>query len=274
MVSSIGVQGIGTDTDDYLYFSGTAPKLENEIAATSLIADKLGAGIGDTVEIAIGGEKRTFIITALYESLTNMGEGARFSEDVVLDYTEKSGAMAVQFTFSEEADKEDTGQRLKEIRDIFPEYEVMSCEEFADDTVGVSGILDSVSRVILAIVLAVNALIAVLMVRSFISRERSDIALLKSMGFPDGTLILWQGLRISLVLIISTILGSVLTLPLSDWILSPVFGIMGTSRITIVIDPMMSYCVYPLTVLAVTTVFALFSALQITKIKAREINNI
>ena len=150
----------------------------------------------------------------------------------------------------------------------------MSCEEFADDTIGVSGILESVSRVILDIVLAVNALIAVLMVRSFISRERSDIALLQSMGFPDGTLILWQGLRISLVLIISTILGSVLTLPLSAWLLSSVFGMMGTSRITIVIDPMMSYCVYPLTVLAVTTVFDLFSALQITKIKAREINNI
>ena len=274
MASSIAVQGLHTDTAEYLYFSGAAPELANEIAVTSLVAEKLGAHIGDTVNIMIDGENREFMITALYESLTNMGEGVRFSENAVLDYTEKSGAMGIQFALEEDTDAGETEQKLAEIRELFPEYEVMSCEEFADDTIGVSGILDSVSRVILAIVLAVNALIAVLMVRSFISRERSDIALLKSMGFPDGTLILWQGLRISLVLIISTILGSVLTLPLSDWILSPVFGIMGTSRITIVIDPMMSYCVYPLTVLAVTTVFALFSALQITKIKAREINNI
>lgn len=273
MVSSIGVQGIGTDTDDYLYFSGTAPKLENEIAVTSLIADKLGAGIGDTVEIAIGGEKRTFIITALYESLSNMGEGVRFSEDVVLDYTEKTGAMAVQFTFSEEADKEETRQRLKEIRDIFPEYEVMSCKEYVDDSIGgVSGILDSLSRAILIIVLAVNALIAALMVRSFIIREKGEIALLKSLGFPDRTLILWQSLRISLSLILAVVTAALLTLPLSNWIVGFVFGIMGSSEISVVLDPLMAYCVYPLTLLAVTTICSLLSALRLRKIRAREIN--
>lgn len=273
MVSSIGVQGIGTDTDDYLYFSGTAPKLENEIAVTSLIADKLGAGIGDTVEIAIGGEKRTFIITALYESLLNMGEGVRFSEDVVLDYTEKTGAMAVQFTFSEEADKEEARQRLKEIRDIFPEYEVMSCKEYVDDSIGgVSGILDSLSRVILIIVLAVNALIAALMVRSFIIREKGEIALLKSLGFPDRTLILWQSLRISLSLILAAVTAALLTLPLSNWIVGFVFGIMGSSEISVVLDPLMAYCVYPLTLLAVTTICSLLSALRLRKIRAREIN--
>lgn len=273
MVSSIGVQGIGTDTDDYLYFSGTAPKLKNEIAVTSLIADKLGAGIGDTVEIAIGGEKRTFIITALYESLSNMGEGVRFSEDVVLDYTEKTGAMAVQFTFSEEADKEETRQRLKEIRDIFPEYEVMSCKEYVDDSIGgVSGILDSLSRVILIIVLAVNALIAALMVRSFIIREKGEIALLKSLGFSDRTLILWQSLRISLSLILAAVTAALLTLPLSNWIVGSVFGIMGSSEISVVLDPLMAYCVYPLTLLAVTTICSLLSALRLRKIRAREIN--
>lgn len=273
MVSSIGVQGIGTDTDDYLYFSGTAPKLKNEIAVTSLIADKLGAGIGDTVEIAIGGEKRTFIITALYESLLNMGEGVRFSEDVVLDYTEKTGAMAVQFTFSEEADKEGTRQRLKEIRDIFPEYEVMSCKEYVDDSIGgVSGILDSLSRVILIIVLAVNALIAALMVRSFIIREKGEIALLKSLGFPDCILILWQSLRISLSLILAAVTAALLTLPLSNLIVGSVFGIMGSSEISVVLDPLMAYCVYPLTLLAVTTICGLLSALRLRKIRAREIN--
>ena len=273
MVSSIGVQGIGTDTDDYLYFSGTAPKLENEIAVTSLIADKLGAGIGDTVEIAIGGEKRTFIITALYESLTNMGEGVRFSEDVVLDYTEKTGAMAVQFTFSEEADKEDTGQRLKEIRDIFPEYEVMSCKEYVDDSIGGAiriSIFSEQSHLI--IVLAVNALIAALMVRSFIIREKGEIALLKSLGFPDRTLILWQSLRISLSLILAEVTAALLTLPFSNWIVGFVFGIVGSSEISVVLDPLMAYCVYPLTLLAVTTICGLLSALRLRKIRAREIN--
>ena len=136
MASSIAVQGLHTDTAEYLYFSGAAPELANEIAVTSLVAEKLGAHIGDTVNIMIDGENREFMITALYESLTNMGEGVRFSENAVLDYTEKSGAMGIQFALEEDTDAGETEQKLAEIRELFPEYEVMSCEEFADDTIG------------------------------------------------------------------------------------------------------------------------------------------
>lgn len=151
----------------------------------------------------------------------------------------------------------------------------MDVEGYIDRLLGdsISDMLDSVSKVILIIVMAINALIAVLMVRTFITRERGDIAMLKSLGFKNRTLVLWQSLRISLVLIVSVILGALVTLPLSSWILGYVFGIMGASSVNVVVDPLMSYCVYPLILLAVTTVCALLSALQLKGIRARDINN-
>lgn len=90
LVSSIAAQGIYTDTEDYRYTEGTPPELENEVAVTSVIAQKLGADIGDIVEIAMDGESRKFIITALFESMLNMGEGVRFTEDTELDYEKRS----------------------------------------------------------------------------------------------------------------------------------------------------------------------------------------
>lgn len=275
LVSSIAAQGIYTDTEDYRYTEGTPPELENEVAVTSVIAQNLGADIGDIVEIAMDGESRKFIITALFESMSNMGEGVRFTEDTELDYEKKIGAMGIQFRFTDELSEEEKQQRLDEIQDIFPDYEVVDVEGYIDSLLGdsISDMLDSVSKVILIIVMAINALIAVLMVRTFITRERGDIAMLKSLGFKNRTLVLWQSLRISLVLIVSVILGALVTLPLSSWILGYVFGIMGASSVNVVVDPLMSYCVYPLILLAVTTVCALLSALQLKGIRARDINN-
>ena len=64
------------------------------------------------MNIMIDGENREFMITALYESLTNMGEGVRFSENAVLDYTEKSGAMGIQFALEEDTDAGETEQKV------------------------------------------------------------------------------------------------------------------------------------------------------------------
>lgn len=120
LVSSIAAQGIYTDTEDYRYTEGTPPELENEVAVTSVIAQNLGADIGDIVEIAMDGEKREFIITALFESVTNMGEGVRFTEDTELDYSKKAGAMGIQFKFTDELSEEENSKGLMKFRIFSP----------------------------------------------------------------------------------------------------------------------------------------------------------
>lgn len=91
--NSMALQGHGTDTDAYMYEEGSAPKEKNEIAVTHIIAEKIHAGIGDTVYIAMYGKEIPFLVTAVYQSMNNMGEGIRFSQNADVDY----GALAASF---------------------------------------------------------------------------------------------------------------------------------------------------------------------------------
>ena len=46
-----GTEGINMTPDEYMYLEGTAPQNKNEIAMSYIVADKLGAQIGDTVTV-------------------------------------------------------------------------------------------------------------------------------------------------------------------------------------------------------------------------------
>jgi putative ABC transport system permease protein len=58
--TSLAFQGIGDITvDEYMYESGSAPQNVNEVAITSIIADRIGVQIGDDVQIQDGETSQT-----------------------------------------------------------------------------------------------------------------------------------------------------------------------------------------------------------------------
>ena len=63
--SVIFQQNTETKTTDYRYTEGTAPQNANEIAITPAIGEQLGVGIGDTITIDFGTEKRKCMVTAM-----------------------------------------------------------------------------------------------------------------------------------------------------------------------------------------------------------------
>lgn len=72
--SSLAFQGVGDiKTDRYQYLSGTAPQNADEVAITYLIAGIIDADIGDTVFIKSGEITKEYIVTAIYQSMNNMG---------------------------------------------------------------------------------------------------------------------------------------------------------------------------------------------------------
>ncbi|MDE7270361.1 MAG: ABC transporter permease, partial [Acetatifactor sp.] len=133
--------------------------------------------------------------------------------------------------------------------------------------------LDSVKTLILSIVLGINILVAVLMVKSFITREKSAIALLKALGFQNNSLTLWQTLRIGIVLMVSVLTGAFLSTPLSSLIITPIFKMMGAYSIEYEIRAVEVYVMYPLIVLAATALAAFISAQGLRKISSSEISN-
>ncbi len=157
----------------------------------------------------------------------------------------------------------------------YNETDVFSAGEYISYMIGdVAGQLQGVKSLILGIILCINILVALLMVKSFITREKGEIAILKAIGFPDASLVAWQSLRIGIVLCVSIFLGSLVSNPLSKLTIEPIFQMMGAYSIEFEIVPLEVYVAYPLTVLLATVLAAALGATQLTKISAAETSNI
>lgn len=271
--SSLAFQGLGTDTRDYFYNEGKAPILDNEVAVTHIVADKLKAGIGDEIYITIAGEERKFIITAIYQSMNNMGDGIRFSDETALDYSSVSGGFGMQVVVDEQSKEKYKDGVLDKAKEILTEAKIQSMGEFIDNMLGsISGKLQSLKFLILTVVLLINILVVVLMQKMFIIRERGEMGMLKAIGFSNNAIISWQSKRVMLVLFFGILLGTITGTPFSQITSGQVFKLMGASHITFQINNIEIYLIYPVIIFVVTVVACVITMLKVKRVSPQEIN--
>lgn len=273
--NSISFQGMGGVTADmYTYLEGTPPQNIHEVALTHLTAGQIDAHIGDDVDIKIGNDTRTYTVTAINQSMNNMGEGVRFYQDAELDYNYAAGSFGIQVNYKDDPDKSALAERKELLKKLYPDAKVYTPGEYIGYMIGnVADQLDGMKILILSIILGINALVAVLMVKSFITKEKSEIALLKAIGFKNNPLTLWQTLRIGIVLIVSVLTGTLVSTPLSSLIITPIFRMMGAFSIEYEIRAVEVYIVFPLIMLGVTALAAFISAQGLRKISSSQISN-
>lgn len=272
---SFAIQGLGTSTEEYFYDEGEAPIYENEVAITHVIAEKIDAGLGDTVYVTSGNEEKPYIVTAIYQSMNNLGEGIRFTEDAALDYEAAAGAFGMQIVLEKEQDQKDLSAIIEKVGKLLPDSEVETLAEYIDTMIGgIAQRLDSLKILILALVLAINILVVVLMQRMFLIRERGEIGMLKSIGFSNGALIGWQTKRVMLVLFLGILAGTLTGTPFSQITAGQVFKIMGASKIAFVINPLEIYAIYPLVLFLATVAACIIAMRKVRTISIQEMNNI
>ena len=271
-IKTISMQGINTSTSDYVYDAGSAPKHENEVAITHVIAEKLDAGIGDTIYINTSDEEVPYIVTAIFQSMNNMGGGIRFHEKADIDYAAVMGGFGIQVKLSDEYSQDEKKEIIADLKEDYPEEVVRTMTEFINGMIG--GITDQIANlkpVILALVICINILIVVLMQRMFFIREQGQMGMLKAMGYSNKDIILWQTKRIMLVLFVGIALGTVTGTFFSQVTSGQVFKIMGASKIQFQINPMEVYLGYPLVIYVITTIACVVTMLKVRKIDVSSI---
>ena len=273
--NAISFQGMGgVTTDMYTYLEGTPPQNVHEVALTHLTAGQIGAEVGDDVEIKLGDDTRTYTVTAINQSMNNMGEGLRFHQDAELDYSYAAGCFGIQVNYKDDPDNAALAERKAMLEKLYPDATIYTPGEYISYMIGnVADQLDGMKVLILIIILGINALVTVLMVKSFITKEKSEIALLKAIGFKNNALILWQTMRIGIVLLVSVLMGALLSSLLSPLIITPVFGMLGAYSIEYEIRAVEVYVIFPLIMLGVTALSAFISAQGLRKISSSQISN-
>ena len=246
---------------------GFAPTLANEVALTEMLLDRLNLNIGDEVHLSIGGVSQTFIIVGSYETLMYMGIGVRLAENVVLHDDTSFTVYTIQGNFVRRVDVD--GQ-FTQLSAIAAGYAVITVNEFAEANFMDISIVDTIGQLMLVVVMLVNILIIVLMSVSFMLRDLKQIALLKSLGFSNRTVKLWQGLRILFIMALALVIGGLLV-PGANILMSMPFGILGTPSLTLNIDVMSVYVIYPIIFIVATVLTLMVTTLAIKKVGLRDL---
>lgn len=274
--TSLAFQGIGdVTTDMYQYMEGTSPENDDEVGLSHIIADRIGAEIGDTVTINTGTDTKEYMVTAIFQTMNNMGEGIRFYQEKELDYRYLSSLFAIQVRYTDNPDDGESEKRKDILTDIFSDYDVYTCGEYVGNMIGgVGEQLNGIKQMILIIVVCINILVTVLMVKSFITKEKGEIGMLKAIGFRNSNLIRWQSYRIGIVLAVSLFIGTAVSAPLSQVTSGQVFKMMGAAKIEFQIVPFEVYFLYPVIIFILTVLSGVITASGLRKIKASETSNI
>lgn len=263
--------GLNQKTTDYSYIEGEAPMMADEIAITPQVAEELDAKIGDTITVTTAEGKRKVMITGLFQTMSNMGEGVRLHPDFAVNFSQVSGGVAYQITFTDSPTNKEIEEWVKLLQEMYPKSEVYNCPDFVDYYIGgIAETIDMVRVIFVAISMVISLLVVVLMERSFIAREKSELALLKALGFGNNTLIWWHTLRIGLVMILSIIIGEILELPVSQITAGQAFRGMGAKSIEFSIIPIEILGIYPGILLAATVAGGFLVAQFIRRISASE----
>ena len=258
-----------------MYEKGEVPAYENEIAITHIIAEKLHADVGDTIYIAMEDGEKPYVVTAIFQSMNNMGEAIRFHEDAEIDYSAVSGATTVQVVLKEEPTEEELNRIIKKVEKAMPEAELGTLKDYLDSALG--GILDKLEPIkvlILTIVIIINVLVVVLMQKMFLIREQGEMGMMKAIGFSNGAIIGWQTKRIMLVLLLGIFIGSVTGTSFSQITAGQVFKIMGASKITFQINPLEVYVIYPVILFVATVLACMITMLKVRKISPQNMNEV
>lgn len=264
-----------THASDYTYNEGVAPQYPNEIAFTPQIMDELGAEIGDKVTLKINDVKSEYIITATFISMNNTGKVGRLHEDVPLRNNDASMGFAFQIDFDDDPSDKVIEERIEKIKELLGTDEVMNVSEFVDYVTNSSSTINSIKQIVLIISLIIAVLITVLMERSFISKERTEIALMKAIGFKTRSICLQHTLRFAVVMIISSILSAILTYPMTKLVIDRIFAVMGAiSGIRYKIVPLEVFVMYPLILMAAIIPAAWLTSLYMKTVHSDSMGNI
>ena len=258
------------ETNDTLYVDeGSAPQKTDEIAVTVSALHDLDAEIGDRVTAVINEKEYEFIITGTYSSFSS--HAAFLYKDFDLGNLPANNIWGVQIHFDGNPDKAQINQNIEKLKDLLDTDKVYSTSDFIKNFTGMSDTLNAIKQMMMVITVIVTALIVILMERSFISKEKSEIALMKAVGIGDGSIILQHSLRFVIVSVIACIVSSAVLMPISDVMMNWMCGMVGDiSGLKCDFDPIEIFVICPAILIGITVIGSFLTAFYTKTIKASD----
>ena len=226
------------------------------------------------MSIDFGTETVDCVVVAYLQSMNQLGQVIRLHEDAPTDFRYLSTLMPYQINFQDDPPAEEIETRKEKVEKLFEIDHVMNAVEYCDDMMGIASTVEAVQYLLLGITMIVILLVCVLMERSFLADERSQIAILKAIGFGSSRIIRWHIMRFVMVTFIAVLLAALCSVPVTYLVGNPLFGMTGAGKVSFVISPWKIFLMYPVIIFFITFLGAGITALHIRKIRSNDTANI
>ena len=215
------------------YLEGRAPEGEGEISLSYANAstDGLNKKVGDVVTVKVGGKEKMLSVTGIYQDITNGGKTAKAHNS--LGVNEESVLWYI--VSMDLADGVDIQEKMDYYQNAYSTSQVNDIKEYTQQTLG--NIIEQMGTVviggiIIAIIIAV--LITALFLRMLLSKDMSQIAIMRSLGLTSKDISHQYMSGTMMVLIVGIILGVLVSNYLGEFLVSMAMSSMGAAKIEFV----------------------------------------
>lgn len=254
------------------YIEGTYPGNENEIAFSILNSEETGLKVGDKITVSRneGGniEQRECIICGIYSDITNGGKTAKgcIEDDTpsmwsVMYVTLKDGVSPEEWIT-------EYGSGCQESIKIAMISEYMN--GMYGQTIRNIGNASLMTKAVACLVIVV---VILLLLRLVIWKERRESSLKKALGLMASQIRMDYLKKLIFYLLAGLILGIISGLILGQRLAGGLLGMMGAKGLEFTIDPVSTFLIVPVLILASAIAAAVISLREIRNIRAYECLN-
>ena len=255
----------------YKPLEGRMPIYDNEASITEIVADELGKKIGDTVIIGSGEKAKEFIITGYHQAMNDLGRTFLITAEGLYRV---NGAKPVCYV--ELSDISLTDKLSKALDDNLGE--LISAKtvntERSNATDGMLELIDAICLILVLAVFGVSVIFSAVVIgmictKAFI-KERSDIGILKAIGFTAKELQMQFAFRFLIVSATGSVIGGVCSLFFTKPLLEMLLRMVGVTRIESSIT-IVTFIVPAVLICLCFFVFSYFAARKTKKVEVREL---
>ena len=212
-------------------FKGRFPKYDNEIAIGAKYAKEKGFEVGNEIAIALNGNTQKYLICGFTQISNNLGRDCLLTRKGF----ERLGTLQSVTYYIKLAEGTDIDAFNKEMKRNF-EGNVNTVINVNATIDAAAGVYVSLMTIIVIAILILSAVIIAfvlyLLVRTMLNNKKRDYGILKSLGYTTKQLILQTALSFMPSIILSTIIGIIVSCLVINPLMSLFLSSMGIVKCT------------------------------------------
>ncbi|MBR5040854.1 MAG: ABC transporter permease [Clostridiales bacterium] len=222
-------------------YEGDSFKEDNECVIGSVIADRLGVGIGDEIEVQFGNHTERFIITGFQQSIMNLGERIFISEEGAKKLGIDPNYEIIRFRM-EDPSNESIDQALTDIKALLGEKCTTTENVYRSVHNGEGTEISAVSLIVMIMVglnIAIILLVIKILLKTLFIKKEKEFGIKKAVGFTSRQLKLQLSLSLLPVTLIASVLGALLGFVLVNPLMTAILSGFGMHKIDFIIFPVL-----------------------------------